>query len=130
MLAKNTLMTSIGILRAKEAVIHAMYNNNAISPNDISKAERLNYSQLFDPSINKMYFSLLTRIIIENKEAFINIFDPNDEDTIESRLRIINISRRCSDHSYTEDSENWNWNDFEKFRDAISWLENILELFE
>lgn len=129
-LVKNTLMSSLGATKAKEAVITAMQYNTAISVSDIKRAEGLSYPKLFDPSLNKMYFALLTDIITSNITVFRNVFESCDEGDIQKNLIIINKSRRCPDHSYTEDSEKWSWENFEQFRTAISWLEDVLKDFD
>ena len=127
---KNTLLTLYGAKKAKECVINAMQANYAIDSRDITNAESYELSQLFDTSINKMYFSVLKTIIVDNLSAFSYVFEGCSVDMIKNHLNTINISRRCPDHSYTEDAENWTWDDFLKFRESITWLENILKDFE
>ncbi len=129
-LVKNTLQSVKGTQKAKDAVITSMSSNRAISDSDLSRAQTLSYVQLFDPSMNKMYFSLLMGIILDNITVFENVFEASDETTIRKNLSVINSARRCPDHSFTENSENWSWDDFEKFRASISWLENILSNYE
>lgn len=121
---------SLGATKAKNRVLDAMKNNRAISESDIDKASKLNYSQLFDASTNKIYFSLLEGIILENLSLFSNIFESFDERTIKKNLTAINLARRCPDHSFTEDAENWSWDNFKRFREGMDWLENILKAFE
>lgn len=129
-LVKNTLLSSVGLRKATDAVLDAMNINNAIDSYALRKAESLSYSQLFDPSMNKIYFSCLMGIILDNLQVFVNVFEPWDGDTIRAHLTTINNSRRCPDHSYTEDSEQWSWDDFLRFRESISWLERILKNYE
>lgn len=129
-LVKNTLRTVKGETNAKAIVLSAMANLPAISSQDIYKAKNLSYSQLFDASVNKIYFSLLMKIINENTSLFENIFEGNSPDNIHNHLQVINTARRCPDHSYTENSMNWSWSKFVEFRNSISWLENILKNFE
>ena len=129
-LVKNTLLSSKGATKAKDAVLLAMENNRAIDDYALDKARTLSYSQLFDPSTNKMYFSCLMGIVLDNLPVFENVFESWDSDVIRKHLSTINYSRRCPDHSYTEDAENWSWSDFESFRASISWLEQILKDYE
>ena len=129
-LVKNILLAVYGAKKAKECVINAMQANYAIDSRDITNAESYELSQLFDTSINKMYFSVLRTIIIDNLSTFSNVFEGCSVDMIRDNLNTINISRRCPDHSYTEDAENWTWDDFLKFRESITWLENILKDYE
>lgn len=129
-LVKNTLLSSVGLRKATDAVLDAMNFNNAIDSYALRKAESLSCSQLFDPSMNKIYFSCLMGIILDNLQVFVNVFEPWDGDTIRAHLTTINNSRRCPDHSYTEDSEQWSWDDFLRFRESISWLEGILKNYE
>lgn len=129
-LVKNTLLATHGTASAKALIISAMKENQAISSVDIEKANNLNYSQLFDASMNKMYFSLLMGIILQNFADFKNVFELCDEETIRSNLSVINIARRCPDHSFTQDSQNWSWDKFCKFRIGITWLEKILKEYE
>lgn len=129
-LVKNTMLMTLGANKAKQRVLNAMQNNHAISPADCNKANNMTYSQLFDASTNKIYFSLLEGIILENLPIFSYVFESFDESIIKKNLTTINLSRRCPDHSYTEDAENWSWEKFQKFRDAMTWLESILKSFE
>ena len=129
-LVKNTLQMQYGTSKARELVITAMKSNSAISQRDIDKANKYTYPQLFDASVNKMYFSLLCGIILENLKSFSNIFENCQEKIIKHHLSVINKARRCSDHSFTEKSENWSWKNFTEFRESISWLESILKEFE
>ena len=73
-LVKNTLQTYYGVDIAKNKVIQAMQHNVAINQGDIQRAQGYSYSQLFDPSMNKIYFSLLKEVIANNFLCFINIF--------------------------------------------------------
>ncbi len=128
---RNTLRTAFGPVTAKQKVITAMEGRrDAVNKQDVKKAETLDYNQLFDTSQNKMYFSLLQTIILSNLSAFVNVFEGQTEDTIRKNLTVINKARRCPDHSYTEDSEKWSWEDFLEFREAISWLEDYLKYFD
>jgi len=129
-LVKNTLHTKYGMNAAKKIVIVAMEKNKAISDTYVKKALMLSYSQLFDASRNKMYFSLLKCIILENSSVFSNIFEEQEPDVIRRKLEAINTARRCPDHAYTENAENWSWESFMQFRDGITWLEKILSNFE
>ena len=127
---RNTLRMTLGTDGAKQKVLSAMRGRQDIFPKDIKKAETLEYNQLFDPSQNKMYFSLLGTIVLSNVSAFDYIFENQPEEVIENNLTIINKARRCPDHSYTEESEKWSWEDFLEFRKSISWLEDILKNFD
>lgn len=129
-IVRNTLHSTQGTTKAKALVISSMKNNKAIQPLDIEKAKSLTYSQLFDTSINKMYFSVLTQIITDNFSFFQNVFDNNSLDTVRGHLREINYARRCPDHSYEKDAELWSWENFSSFRESISWLESILKGYE
>lgn len=129
-LVKNTLHMFKGESKAKAIVLSSMENHYAISDYDVQRANGLSYSQLFDASVNKMYFSLLMAIISDNPLLFANIFEDNEPSEIIKHLKVINSARRCPDHSYTEDAEKWSWEDFVDFRNSISWLEGILKNFE
>lgn len=129
-IVKNTLRTALGMQKATQKVLAAMHGSDAIRDSDIRKAEKLEYNQLFDTSQNKMYFSLLETIILDNIGVFSNVFDGQPESTIRKNLTIINKARRCPHHSYTEDAVNWSWDDFAEFREAITWLEIILKDFD
>lgn len=126
-LVKTSLLAVVGATNAKNIIIKAMEEHKAINEKDVNLAKTLTYSQLFDPSINKMYFSLLSKIIVDNYAYFNKIFNVNIN-TIKQHCEIINKSRRAPDHSYTEKSENWSYSDFESFRKSIEWIETILEI--
>ena len=126
-LVKNTLQITQGNEKAKEIIINAMERHKAISFTDINKARGYTLLQLFDPSVNKIYFSLLSEIILSNFENFENVFSSECTDKVRNNLAIINRARRVSDHSYTDQSENWSYEDFIRFREAMSWLEHILK---
>lgn len=129
-IVKNALLWANGEKKAKNLVIKAMMDNNAINGSDVVRAESLNYVQLFDPSLNKIYFSLLKRIITNNINCFSNIEAFQDIEAVKQNLETINQSRRCPDHSYTENSQNWSWEKFLAFRNSIKWLEDALALFD
>lgn len=129
-LIKNQLLSRLGRTNACDRVISAMEKNPTIQSWDIEKARDLSYVQLFDTSVNKMYFSTLKQIIVDNYDLFCLVFEDADIQTVQKHLNIINISRRCPDHSYTEDAENWSWNDFLQFRESMGWLESILLNYE
>ena len=126
-LVKNTLQTYYGVDIAKNKVIQAMQHNVAINQGDIQRAQGYSYSQLFDPSMNKIYFSLLKEVIANNFLCFINIFVNSSKPVVDEHLKVLNKARRCPDHSYTENAEGWEQKDFENFRISISWLEDILK---
>ncbi len=129
-IVRNTLRMNFGLQRAKQLVISAMNGYNSITSSDIRKAEQLDYNQLFDTSENKMYFGLLQVIILNNINAFSNIFEDQDDSIIRKHLGVINFSRRCPDHSFTEDSVNWSEEKFISFRQSISWLESFLKNYD
>lgn len=129
-LVKNTLLMFKGATNARDVVISAMKSNGNITPQNLHRAHNLDYSQLFDASVNNMYFSLLVIIICNNYPLFANIFEDNELTEVENHLWEINTDRRCPDHSYTEDAEKWSWKKFEDFRNSMSWLEKILKKFE
>ena len=123
-LVKSSLQTVKGATDAKNIVIAAMRSHNSIKQNDISKAQTLKLNQLFDPSVNKIYFSVLSIIIVDNYDVFKNVFDQS-LDIVKSHLDVINKARRVPDHSYTDTSEKWSVEEFKKFRESITWLESI-----
>lgn len=123
---KNILQATQGATKAKSIILTAMSHSKAISQGDITRAQTLTYSQLFDPSVNKIYFSLLSIIIEENINLFTNVFNQEAVNDIKDKLTILNQARRVPDHSYTEKSENWTDEKFVQFRKTMSWLENIL----
>lgn len=129
-IVRDTLRLYLGAQQAKQKVLTAMMGSNAITQKDISKAQGLEYKQLFDTSQNKMYFHLLGLIVLGNYSLFANVFENQPEAVVEKKLRIINNARRCPDHSYTENAQNWSWEHFLEFREAITWLESFLENYE
>lgn len=126
-LVKMTLLVNFGEKQAISVVLQSMNTHRAISKDDLTNAQKLTLTQLFDPSINKMYFSLLSQIVIDNFSLFSNIFDGVSDKKVQQYFGYINKARRAPDHSYTELSEGWTENDFLHFREAISWLEQILK---
>lgn len=125
---KNTLRSIAG-KKAKDIVLNAMKKHPA-TQNDVACAQSLTYDQLFDASINKMYFSLLQTIVINNLPYFTNVFEDCSPRDIDRHLQVINYSRRCPDHSFTADAEKWSWQKFLDFRESISWLEGVLDQYE
>ena len=129
-LIKNQLLGRLGKAEACNQVIAAMEKNPTIFPREIEKARSLSYSQLFDTSVNKMYFSTLKQLIMDNFKIFDFVFEDVDIQTVERHLDTINKSRRCPDHSYPENAQNWSWDDFIHFRESMGWLESILSDYE
>ena len=107
-----------------------MREHNAIQSYDITKASSLQYNELFDPSVNKIYFSVLSKIVINNFTLFSNIFAGTSMSELQADFDIINKARRVPDHSYTESSQNWTQNDFLQFRASISKIEEKLKDYE
>lgn len=129
-LVRNTLVSVKGKTKAKDVVLNAMRAHPSISSRDVKKAETLTYQELFDPSQNNMYFSLLKIIILDNLNVFENIFEGQNDALIKKNLDAINYARRCPDHSYTEKSANWSWANFVEFREGISWLESVISEYQ
>ena len=126
---KNTLRFAFGKSGAHARVIASMRasrQKNTV----VQAAETLEYDQLFDTSVNQMYFSLLKMIILRNFSAFANVFEGCGQDEIRENLDTLNLSRRCPAHHFDKNAERWSWEDFEKFRESMSWLETILKGFE
>ena len=126
-LIKNTLLITKGGNEAKEIVLKAMGCNPIISEKNMQRAKNYSLNQLFDPSVNTIYLSVLSRIILDNLDIFNNIFIDTKQIDIQNHFDIINKARRVPDHSYTDDSINWTYGNFLQFRNSISWLENILK---
>jgi hypothetical protein len=127
---KDTLRTVRGSSEAHQIVLDAMRDNNAVAPHIVSKAENLTYKQLFDPTVNSgCFFTVLINIVEKNYPLFENVFE-TDVNTVVSSLRKLNRARRLPSHSAPETAEKWTDDDFNEFRDAISWLEAILENYD
>jgi len=128
-IVRNTLMTIMGASSAKNAVIKAMegFIGKSLSENDVNKAKSLTYIQLFDTSVNKLFLPILSQIINNNFNHFVNIFHAIDRYSLMDILSIINGARRVAFHGFTDKSENWSIVDFYKFREKISLLENTIE---
>ena len=113
-----------------QCVIDAMQNYSAISEKTVRRAEALDYNKLFDPSVNSMYFPLLKNLIVDNYSFFTNVFEKDTFESVKEHLEAINSGRKCADHGYTDESENWSWTQFEAFRESMSWLERIISDYE
>ena len=129
-LIRTTLQITKGDDDAKNIVIQAMQKHNAINSNDVNKAKSMSLSQIFDPSINKLYFSLLSEIIINNYPLFSNVFIGESINTINNHFTVLNRARRVPDHSYTQNAEGWGIEDFKQYRKSIAWLESILKKYQ
>lgn len=122
-LIKQTLLSQCGKTNGKQLVLNAMIKTQA----DTGAVSALDYNQMFDPSINKIFFSVLRQIVADNFNLFANIFDGYTSNDIILCLDNLNRSRRCPAHSYDEDCEKWTDADFEKFRANMKLLESILK---
>ena len=130
-IVRNNLQWAMGMSKAKETVINSMSNHDNISDKDILRAQSLTYTQLFDPSVNTVFFlSVLKDIILEHFLLFQNTFEGATENQVRKVLSIINNARRCPSHSYPQDAANWTEKDFYDFREAMEWLEPILKQYE
>ena len=128
---RRTLQTFYGKAEAKKKVINAMKNNPAASKFADEAERKLDYPQLFDPSVNGgLYFSVLKDIICNNYNCFNNVFEGARVDQVKDNLKIINEARRAPAHSYDEDSVNWTEEEFEQFRKSMSWIEGYLSNYE
>ena len=129
-IVRINLKSFFGAKKAKECILDALGSLPEMSERKLKEAEDLDYSKLFDPSLVPMYISLLKTVILENYDIFRNAFEGESPETVKYNLEVINSARRCETHSYTEDSENWSWKDFEDFRKSMTWLEEILKDYE
>lgn len=123
LLIKQTLLSQCGKANGKQLVLNAMQTTNV----DTSTVSPLDYNQLFDPSINKIFFSVLRQIVADNFGLFANIFDGYTSNDIVHCLDVLNHSRRCPAHSYDDNCEKWTDADFENFRFNMKLLESILK---
>ena len=103
-----------------------MEGHKAIADRDLDKAQTYTLNQLFDPSVNKVYLSVLMKIILDNYPLFKNVFAESSVSEVTKHFSILNVARRVPDHSYTDESRNWNREKFLEFRISMSWLEDIL----
>ena len=129
-IVRINLKNFLGTEKAKQCVIDAMQNYSAISEKTVRRAEALDYNKLFDPSVNSMYFPLLKNLIVDNYSFFTNVFEKDTFESVKEHLEAINSGRKCADHGYTDESENWSWTQFEAFRESMSWLERIISDYE
>lgn len=127
-LIKTTLRAILGKTRAKQVVLSAMENTGA-GEYSVRRAVDMEYEELFDSSINNIYFKCLQNIIVNHFDVFRNIFDGCTSQDLDRRLTILNRSRRCPAHAYDEGAENWTLEDFKKYRESMSWLERYLSEF-
>lgn len=127
---KQNLFLLHGINEAHSIVIDAMRKNRAANK-FVSQAEKLKYEELFDPTINEgLYFSLLKDIICENLSDFSNVFGEYSRDEIKEHFEVLNKSRKASAHGYDEGSMHWTEEDFDSFRESMSWLEDRISIFD
>ena len=99
-LVKNVLLQSLGPDEAKKVIIKTMTNNIAIRDSDLQEAKSSTYKQLFDTTLNKMFFSILSNTIYARFDLFKNVFDL-DKDKVNTKLQILNKARRLPDHNAT-----------------------------
>ena len=127
---KNTLQITMGASAAKRIVIDAMAKHQKIGANAINNARNLTLSELFDPSVNNIYFHLLSGIIIDNFVLFENIFVGKTMKEWGNVFDKLNKARRVPSHSYPEGAANWTDDDFENFRETIKLVEEVLDAYE
>ena len=128
-LVRRTLNAHKKALDPKGAVLHAMRSHSAINQNQISDAEKMNYKQLFDPTVNKAcYFMVLVFIIEQNYESVFSALFDDKKETVISRFKTrFNRYRQIPAHPIDEDARNWSNDDFDTFRADMIWLENFLD---
>lgn len=128
-MVRQTLQLMLGTEKAKGVVIQAMEANPACK-RYAEKANSLEYSKLFDPSINSgLFFSLLKDIICNHYNYFVNIFEGADIGKVQAVLETINQSRKAPAHSFDDTAEKWTEENFQDFRCAMSWLEDRIKNF-
>lgn len=128
-LTKNILCFNFGKAKACQVVIDTMKNAGNISKKDIQSAEKMSIKDLFDTSINKMYFSVLTKIISDNYSLFSNVFG-NDKNAFDSKSKILNQARRCPSHSFPDDAKGWSQEQFLEFRNSATFFEDCLKDYQ
>lgn len=127
---RDTLRTSLGKSSAKQAVITVMQSTKSTQGYFATKAEQLEYKQLFDPTVNGgCFFTILIELIANNFTLFSNVFE-TDLSTVRSNLTTLNRARRLPSHSAPENAEKWTTEDFKEFRSAMKWLEDILSNYD
>lgn len=129
-LIKQMLLLLYGETKAKEIVIQGMIKQQNGETHYVSQARKLEYSKLFDPSVNPgLFLSVLVNIICDNYSVFGNLFSGESVVTVQHNLETINKARRAPAHSYDDNCENWSEKEFTEFRKAMSWLEEKLQPF-
>ena len=109
---RQSLSESIRYLRLPSAPISSMELRQCLS-------ECVFYKRIIAVMASDVYR--------ENKNPrLVSRSNPGCIDMIRDNLNTINILRRCPDHSFTEDAENWTWDDFLKFRESITWLDTAI----
>lgn len=127
-LIRQVLLFSHGREEARDIVLDEIRVNSDDKAYD--KALTLNYKQLFDPSKNTIYLTLLMNIILDNYEDFRNLPGFEDESVIKNNMKVLNYTRRVPAHAFDDESENWCTDDFRRFRKSMKWMEDSLNAIE
>lgn len=109
-IVKLQLKSSYGEATAKQKVLNAML------PAKRTKYAALTYTELFDPKKSEVYFSLMTKIILDEWGIFSNVFS-SKKPVFQSYATIINDLRSDCHASSVTDGE------MQSFRGAMTWLE-------
>ena len=113
-LVRMQLKATFGEDNARRKVVMELYKN-------LSKDTDV-YKNYFDANHHKIFLSNLIHLISDNYEkTFRNIFH-DDCETFQSKMAMIAIGRNADAHAKDIDD-----NEFNLFRGAVGWLENILE---
>lgn len=114
-LVRNQLRASFGEDEAKKIVIKEIYGMK-----ECDKYRNMEYSVFFDSSKHPIYLNTLFEIMRKNWNVFHNVFGC-DIAEFSAKATLINKYRKTDAHA-TEMSDS----DFQLFRGAMGWIENIL----
>lgn len=126
-IVRQNLKAKYGSKTAMSMVLSAMSSNNS-AKGFLKTAQKLEYNQLFDPSLNGgCYLSVINDIIEKNYMDFSNLFENAVEKDVVMALKCLNKCRRAPAHSFDEESEKWTESEFMEFRKAASLIEGCLQ---
>lgn len=121
-LVRIQLKSGLGLSEATDKIKSALISADK---NNKDKIKRLNnplYNDFFDPNVVNIYLKTLFNVIVANYETCFRKLIGEDVEIFSAKTKIIASYGRPDAHAKKIDD-----NSFELFRNAISWLENIIE---
>lgn len=121
-LVRIQLKSGLGLDEATNRIKSALIGDDPSNKEKIKRLRSETYADFFDSNKVNIYLNTLFKVITANYENCFRNLIGEDKEIFSAKTRIISAYGRADAHAKKIDD-----NSFNLFRDAISWLERIVE---